>query len=767
MLKQLSPALTALSVFALLTYSSIADESPYPASVTNPGQPLQGADPRPFSHPDRIKYDSQCFTIDGKDVFLFSGSFHYFRCPKELWPARFQAIKDAGFNTLEVYESWNYHEPDMPASTSDMSKVVKLNELDDWLTMAEKYGFYVIARPGPYICSEWSNGGLPRWLTTLKKPGGTTDKFWARSDDPTLLAWEKHWLDVVCPIIAKHQITKKPPGSGGVILFQIENEYDYVKGEPNDMKVNVLSALAKDAQDDGIDVPLLTCFTSQTRGAKNGPLRAVFDCTNFYPGVKIEKALGPDLKKQRAQQPDAPLATTELQAGWFAQVGGHLSDQQPGLTAQQIQNLTLFAWQLGDTMTNYYMVFGGTNFDDWAGGMNITSYDYNAPVREDGGVSERYQRVWALGHMLQEHGSKLVRALGVDLKATTTDKDVEVAERKATDGSRYIFVRTENQKDARAGHADVTEQDGTKLAFDYNLEPFGSMVLYLAPGVTDATKGEWLPKPAPGMQKPSNLPAPVVITQESSPDDSQPLKWEPLKASAPPESVGIYGSHYFYYKLTPKGGPVVLNIQKHDGVVATVDGNLVIGKADRSGTNVTFDVPQGAKEMVVLYENMGHANFGPELGQPFGILGVQGADMPTEIAKGTTAGTEEEFGDALTRNPAGDQKSAAMRTTPKMPSSLLTWHAMNFALPEKSAAPWHVHIEATGNGFIYINGHCLGRYWQAGPQHDFFLPEPLLHLGGNNSLAIDLRPTDKGEGLQAVSVAPDAGFAVETAASGN
>ncbi len=37
---------------------------------------------------DRITYDSQCLTIDGKDTFIFSGAFHYFRCPKELWHDR-------------------------------------------------------------------------------------------------------------------------------------------------------------------------------------------------------------------------------------------------------------------------------------------------------------------------------------------------------------------------------------------------------------------------------------------------------------------------------------------------------------------------------------------------------------------------------------------------------------------------------------------------------------------------------------------------------
>src|SRR3984957_16435231 len=38
--------------------------------------------PRPFLHPDRIRYDSHCLTIDGKDVLIYSGAFHYFRCPK-------------------------------------------------------------------------------------------------------------------------------------------------------------------------------------------------------------------------------------------------------------------------------------------------------------------------------------------------------------------------------------------------------------------------------------------------------------------------------------------------------------------------------------------------------------------------------------------------------------------------------------------------------------------------------------------------------------
>ena len=62
----------------------------------------------------RIKYDSQCLTIDGKDTFLYSGSFHYFRCPKALWADRFQKMKDAGLNCVETFSTKRLHHFKMP-----------------------------------------------------------------------------------------------------------------------------------------------------------------------------------------------------------------------------------------------------------------------------------------------------------------------------------------------------------------------------------------------------------------------------------------------------------------------------------------------------------------------------------------------------------------------------------------------------------------------------------------------------------------------------
>ena len=151
----------------------------------------------------------------------------------------------------------------------------------------------------------------------------------------------------------------------------------------------------------------------------------------------------------------SPLMTTELQGGWFAEVGGKLSEEQDGVTPSQINKLTQFVLQNGETMLNYYMLFGGSNFGDHGALNLITSYDYNAPIREPCGTSERYQRVWALGHMLREHGAKLLRAEAVDCDVTAPQDDVSVVMRRAPDGSRYLFVRTSQHAEPRKGTAHV------------------------------------------------------------------------------------------------------------------------------------------------------------------------------------------------------------------------------------------------------------------------------------------------------------------------
>jgi len=46
--------------------------------------------------------------------------------------------------------------------------------------------------------------------------------------------------------------------------------------------------------------------------------------------------------------------------------------------------------------------------------------------------------------------------------------------------------------------------------------------------------------------------------------------------------------------------------------------------------------------------------------------------------------------------------------------------------------PLFVRLDGMGKGILWLNGRNLGRYWQtAGPQRDYYLPEPWLQAGEN------------------------------------
>ena len=337
-----------------------------------------------FSHPDRIRYDGQCLTIDGRDTFVRSAEFHYFRVPRELWRDRFEKIKEAGFNAVDTYVPWNWHEREMPAGLNDFSKV-DLSEFKAWLDMAQnEFGFYTIVRPGPFICAEWAGGGYPRWLAKFAPATGTN--FWLRSADDSDIAWSVHWYDAVCKVIAQEQITRKPKGGKGIILMQIENEYDAFKCAD---KAKMLRALYEAARNSGVNVPIFTCLTRECRESSDPVLSQVFDSDNYYVGLTAAPSCAQRMMSLRAKQPDAPGFVTELQGGWFSLVGDRLSEDNYS-DARHYNAISLMSLLGGASGLNTYMFVGGTEFGGWGARGQTTTYDYNAPIREWGARGAKY-----------------------------------------------------------------------------------------------------------------------------------------------------------------------------------------------------------------------------------------------------------------------------------------------------------------------------------------------------------------------------------------
>jgi Glycosyl hydrolases family 35/Beta-galactosidase, domain 2 len=371
-----------------------------------------------FPQPHFIRYDNHCFTVNDRDTFLFGAAFPYTRCPRQLWPDRLLKLKGAGFNVIETYIFWNYHEP--------KEGQADLTEFEDFVKLVGSMGFYMIARPGPYVCAEWDSGGFPRWVVRQRFP--------LRSNDPQSLRTSQHWFDEVLPVIARHQVTH----SGPIILMQVENEYDYWK-LPDDNKREYVRALARMAWQGGIDVPLITCWTKQVRDRQDPDFARMLDTCNFYPRWNITAETIPALAKLRAEQPDTPLGVTELQGGWFSEFGGQLSVDQQGVSGAQLSMLSKTVIEQGVSYFNYYMGFGGTNFD-WAAKNLTTSYDYAAPLREPGGLWEKYYAARGIGSSLRVFGRVIARTDAVPDAANSTNPQVSVTLR-AQGKSGALFIR--------------------------------------------------------------------------------------------------------------------------------------------------------------------------------------------------------------------------------------------------------------------------------------------------------------------------------------
>lgn len=383
---------------------------------------LPSAQKMTFQNPDIIRYDHQCFTINNHDVFLHGGCFHYPRCPQSLWRDRLMKFKQAGFNTVESYVFWNYHEP--------VEGHADFTELESFIQLIHEMGFWMIARIGPYACAEWDGGGFPNWV--LDK------QFLLRSDVPESIETSRHWYDLVIPIIQKYQITT----GGPIILMQIENEYNYWQGISDSHKRAYVTALAQMAWNGGIDIPLITCWTQQARENQYPDMARIADFCNFYPRWNITKEVPPGLATLRQQEPDSPQGVTELQGGWFAKFGGKLSVDQEGVGPAQLNALTKTVIEQGATFYSYYMGFGGTNFE-WAAKNLTTTYDYAAPIREPGGLWGKYYEARGSSQALKMFGEILTRAEASDGAAQSTAAAVSATER-INGKSGFLFVR-ENQ----------------------------------------------------------------------------------------------------------------------------------------------------------------------------------------------------------------------------------------------------------------------------------------------------------------------------------
>lgn len=322
----------------------------------------------------RFEVGDQDFLHDGKPVQILSGALHYFRIHPDQWRDRLVRARELGLNTVETYIPWNAH-----ARTRGEFRTDGILDLGRFLDEVAAQGLWAIVRPGPYICAEWTGGGLPGWLFT---EGAAV-----RRHEATYLAAIEEYYEAVARIVVPRQVDR----GGPVVLVQVENEY----GAYGDDK-EYLRALVKLLRGSGITTPLTTIDQPEPWMLENGSLPELHKTGSF--GSRAAERLA----TLREHQPTGPLMCAEFWDGWFDSWGLHHHTTDAAASAHELDTLLS-----AGASVNLYMLCGGTNFG-FTNGANdkgtyvpiVTSYDYDAPLDEAGRPTAKY---WAFREVLSRY----------------------------------------------------------------------------------------------------------------------------------------------------------------------------------------------------------------------------------------------------------------------------------------------------------------------------------------------------------------------------
>ena len=305
------------------------------------------------------------FLLDGEPHRILSGAIHYFRVHPDLWADRIRKAKLMGLNTIETYVAWNAHAPS-PASFSFEDGL----DLGRFLDLVEASGMHAIVRPGPYICAEWTNGGLPYWLFT----DGTVG---VRRDEPGFLAAVQGYLEQLAPVLVPRQIDH----GGPIVLVQVENEYGAYGSDP--VYLQKLEAMHRAI---GLTVPFTSVDQPMGTMLEDGSLPSLHK-TGSFGSRSVAR-----LERLREAQPTGPLMCSEFWDGWFDSWGEHHHTTSAAASASDLDDLLA-----AGASVNVYMFHGGTNFGFTSGANDkgvyrpiATSYDYDAPLDEAGRPTEKF-----------------------------------------------------------------------------------------------------------------------------------------------------------------------------------------------------------------------------------------------------------------------------------------------------------------------------------------------------------------------------------------
>jgi beta-galactosidase len=229
------------------------------------------------------------------------------------------------------------------------------------------------------------------------------------------------------------------------------------------------------------------------------------------------------------------------------------------------------------------------------------------------------------------------------------------------------------------------------------------------------------PPPVPTVAPAIAIPA-TALTQSASLWQNLPKPVASPKPLTMEDLDQAYG--YILYRTTVAAaakGDLVLD-QLHDYAVVYANGQP-IGSLDRrlAQNTLAVDLAAGTK-LDILVENSGRINFTTEL-------------------RGERKGITKQV--TLAGKPLADWEifPLPMASPEKLSYAAAACTGACFyrgSLEVNEPGDSFLDTSAFTKGFVWVNGHPLGRIWSIGPQKALYLPGPWLHKGQNEVIVFDI-----------------------------
>ncbi|WP_246187933.1 glycoside hydrolase family 35 protein [Paenibacillus tengchongensis] len=704
----------------------------------------------------RLAWKDQKYWLDGRELRILAGALHYFRVVPEYWEDRLLKLKACGFNTVETYIPWNFHEPE-----EGVFRFGGMADVERFVRLAGQLGLHVILRPSPYICAEWEFGGLPAWLLKSEMA--------LRCMDPAYLEKVDRYYDELIPRLVPLLGTN----GGPVIAVQVENEYGSYGND-----TAYLAYLRDGLIRRGVDCLLFTSDGPTDEMLIGGTVEGLHATVNF--GSRVSESFA----KYREYRQDEPLMVMEYWLGWF----DHWREPHHVREAADVAAVLDEMLEQGSSV-NLYMFHGGTNFGFYSGANHIagyeptvTSYDYDAPLTEWGDITEKYQAIRAV---LDKHGvspggelpaPQPKQAIGV-VKLTETADLLSQAEHLAVLNAESVTTRTMEELGQNYGFILYsTWIKGPRTGQQLHLRKVRDRAQVFLNGALLGVVERWNPQPLDLTVPPEGARLDILvenmgrvnygpwlrdrkgITEGVLIDNQYQFNWTISTLPMEPEllervcysGVGEVGGEDVAVEvgLEPSAGLKAEPGAEQYAESGTVQNNLSIEskagptttKLDKPGIELSFEPNTGIDKL----------SNGPST-EPDSDRNETDADSTVQSGAGASAESSAEASNGPGTNPG-----AQVTVHDQLHAGRPAFYRGSFTAAAREDT--FLRFDGWGKGVAWINGFNLGRYWSAGPQRALYIPGPLLREGGNELVLLELHSCPEEPAVE-LTAEPDLGAA--------